>query len=81
MVIEVRAVSRATPILRQVVSLNDGNRRLIMPVPKGSCARDALPHTVNIDVCKYGRKTSATWKHIYNESANLIDNFNVAFVT
>ena len=32
------------PLLCHVVPLNDGNCRLTMPVGKGRCARDALPH-------------------------------------
>ena len=46
------------PLLRHVVPLNDGNCHLTIPVVKGRCAREALPHHTTI-------------KHIYNESENL----------
>ena len=46
-VLEARAVSRAPPF---VTSRNDGNCRLTMPVGKGRCARDALPHAFHIAV-------------------------------
>ena len=36
------------PLLRHVVPLNDWNCRLIIPVVKGRCAREALPHAFNI---------------------------------
>ena len=59
------------PLLRHVVPLNDGNCRLTIPVVKGRCAREALPHAFNIGVFKYGKSNPTTIKHIYNESTNL----------
>ena len=50
-----------------------------MPVVKGRCAHDALPHTLNIGMFKWGKNNSATKKNIYNESDNLIDSCEVAF--
>ena len=41
------------PLLRHVAPLNDGNCRLTMPVGKGRCARDALPHAFHIGVFKF----------------------------
>ena len=38
------------PLLRHVVPLNDGNCRLTIPVVKGRCTRDTLPHAVHIGV-------------------------------
>ena len=66
MVLEGRAVSRATPIVSSRGALNDGNCHLTMPVSKGRCARDALPHTFVIGVFKTVKKNSNTIKHIYN---------------
>ena len=40
-----------------------------------------LTALLDIDVFKSGKKTSTTRKHIHNESANLIDSWNVAFNT
>ena len=59
------------PLLRHVVPLNDGNCRLTMPVIKGRCAREALPHAFSIGVFKYGKSNRTTIKHNYNESENL----------
>ena len=56
------------PLLRYVVPLNDGNCRLTIPVAKERCAREALPHTFNIGVFKYGKSKSTTIKQINNES-------------
>ena len=47
-----------------------------MPVVKGQCARDVLPHFFNISVFKSGEKISSTIRHIYNESVNLFDSSN-----
>ena len=69
------------PLLRHVVPLNDGNCCLRMPVVKRRCARDALPHTSNIDRFKSFKNNSTTFKHIYNESAKIIEGCNVAFDT
>ena len=43
------------PLLRHVSPLHDGNCRLTIPVIKGRCAREALPHVFNIGVFKYGK--------------------------
>ena len=48
---------------------------------QGRCARDALSHTFNSDVFKTINRNSTTIKHIHNESANFIDNCDVAFNT
>ena len=77
-VLEARAVSRATPIVTSRVPLNDGNCRLTMPVGKGRCARDALSHAFHIDVFKFVFTISSAIKHIYKESANIIEGCNVA---
>ena len=54
------------PLLRHVVPLNDGDRRLTIPVVKGRCACEAA---FNIGVFKYGK--SKTLQHISNESEDL----------
>ena len=59
-------------------TLNDGNCRLTMPVGKGRCARDALPHAFHIGVFKFVFTISTAIKHIYKESANIIEGCNVA---
>ena len=51
------------PLLRHVVPLNDGNCRLTMPVGKGRCARDALPHAFHISVFKIVFTISTAIKH------------------
>ena len=51
-----------------------------MPVHKGRCTRDALLHTFDIGVFK-SAKNSTTIKHIHNQSANMIEGFDVAFDT
>ena len=66
------------PLLRPVVPLNDGNCRITMPVDKGPCARDALPHAYHIDVFKFIFTISTAIKHIYKESANITEGCNVA---
>ena len=70
MVLESRAVSRASPIvlainctvlnsilasLRHVTPLNDENCRLIKPVGQGRSARDALPDTFNVGEFESGK--------------------------
>ena len=55
------------PLLRQVVPLNDGN-----------CA---LRHAFHIGVFKLIKTISITIKHIYTESASIIEGCNVAFNT
>ena len=54
---------------------------LTMPVIKGRCARDALPHTFNIGVFKSIKKNSTTTKLIYDKSANIVEGYNIAFDT
>ena len=49
-----------------------------MPVGKGRCARDALPHTFHIGVFKFDFTISTTVKQIYKESANIIEGCNGA---
>ena len=71
--------NRLFTLLHHVVPLNDGNCRLIMPVVKGRCARDALPYTFDIDEFKSVYKHSTTIKHIYNKFANIPEDCNVAF--
>ena len=66
------------PLLRHVVPLNDGNCRLTMPVGKGRCARDALPQAFHIGVFKFVLTISTAIKHIYNESAHIIEGCDVA---
>ena len=66
------------PLLRHVVPLNDGNCRLTMPVGKGRCARDALPHAFHIGVFKFVFTISTAIKHINKESAHIIKGCNVA---
>ena len=67
------------PSLHHVVPLNDGNCRLTIPIVKGSCAHEALPHAFNIGVFKCGKSNPTTIKHIYNESENLNESCDVAF--
>ena len=69
------------PLLRHVAPLNDGNCRLTMPVGKGRCARDALPHAFHIGVFKFVFTISTAIKHIYKESAHMIEGCNVAYDT
>ena len=52
------------PLLRHVVSLNDGNGRLTIPIVKGRCARDALPHAFHIGVFKFVKTISTAIKNI-----------------
>ena len=58
------------PFLRHVVAFNDGICPLTIPVVKGHCDHEALPHAFNIGVFKYGKSNPTTIKHIYNESEN-----------
>ena len=53
--------------------VNDRNCLLTIPVIKGRCAHDVLPHTFNITMLKSIKKNSATIKHLYNESVNIIE--------
>ena len=69
------------PLLHHVVHFNDGNCRLTIPVVKGRCARDALPHAVHIGVSKFVKTIFTTTKHIYKESAHIIEGCNVTFDT
>ena len=59
------------PLLRHVVHLNDGNCHLTIPVVKGRCAGEALPHAFNIGGFKYGKSNPTKIRHIYNESEDL----------
>ena len=65
------------PLLRRVVPLYE-NCRLILPVVKGRCARDALPRTFGIGVKKICKRILPQ-KHIYNEFANLSNRCKDAF--
>ena len=69
------------PLFRHVVPFNDGNCRFTIHVVRGRCARDALPHAFHIGVFKFAKTISTTIKHIYTESANIIEGCNVAFDT
>ena len=69
------------PLLPYVVPLNDGNCRFTMPVDKGRCARDALPHAFHIGVFKFVFTINTALKHIYKESTNIIEGCYVAFDT
>ena len=69
------------PLLRHVVSLNDGNCRLTIPFIKGRCAHGALPHVFHNGMFKFVKTISTTIKHIYKEYANIIEDCNVAFDT
>ena len=64
------------PLLRHMVPRNDGECHLTV---KGRCVRDALRRTFNISVFKSNKKNFAAIKHIYNESANIIESCHVAF--
>ena len=66
------------PLLRHMVPLNNRNCRLTIPVVKGRCAREALPHALNIGVFKY-HKSNSTTKYIYNQFENLNESCDVAF--
>ena len=65
------------PLLRHVVPLDDGNCRLTMPVGKGRCARDTLPPAFHIGVFKFVFTISTAIKHIYKESAHIIEGCDV----
>ena len=78
-VLKARAVSCTPPLLRHVVPFNDGNCRLTIPVIKGCCACEALPHAFYIWVFKYGKSNPTKIKHIYNKSENLNESCDVAF--
>ena len=62
-----------------VVVVVVGGGGLTIPVVKGRCAREALPHAFNIGVFKYGKSNPTTIKHIYNESENLNGSYDDAF--
>ena len=68
-------------LLGHMVPLNDGNCRLTIPVVKGRCVRDGLPHVFHIGVFEFVQTISTAIKHIYTEYANIIQDFNVAFDT
>ena len=67
------------PLLRHMVPLNDRNCHLTMPVGKGRCTRDALPHSFSMGVFKSFENKSTTTKLTYNEYGNIIEGCNVAF--
>ena len=54
--LEVRAVSRTTPIVVSRDALNDEDCCLTMLVVNGRCVRDALSHTFNMGLCKSGKQ-------------------------
>ena len=54
-VFEAGGVSHVSPVVTSRGALNDGNCRSTITVGKGPGARNALPHTVNIDVFKCGK--------------------------
>ena len=66
-------------LLRHVVPLDDQNCRLKTPAVKERCVRDTLRHTFDIGVLKSIENNSTTTKYIYNESANTVDGFDIAF--
>ena len=59
------------PLLRHVVLLNDGNCRLTIPVVKGRCARDALPHAFHIGVFELVKTISTAKKKKKKNTQNL----------
>ena len=65
------------PLLRHVVPLNDGNCRLTMPVGKGRCARDALPHAFHIGVFEFVFTNFYRNKTYLHESAHIIEGCDV----
>ena len=65
------------PLLRHVVLLNDGNCRLTMPVGKGRCARDALPHAFHIGVFEFVFYDFDRNKTYLHESAYIIEGCDV----
>ena len=67
-------------LLRHVVPLDDGSFRLTIPV-KGRCTRGVLPHVFHIGVFKFVKTIFTKIKHIYKESANIIEGCNVTFDT
>ena len=77
-VLEARAHA-LLPLLRHVVPINVEYCRRTIPVVKGRCAREALPHAFDIGVFKYGKSNHTTIKHIYSESENLNESCDVAF--
>ena len=51
---------------------NDANRYLTMPIIKGRCGHDPLPHIFQIGGYECSKNNSTTIEHNYNEFANLI---------
>ena len=80
-VLEASAIHMLLPLLCHLVPLKDWNCRLTIPVVKECCAHNALPHAFHIGVFKFVKMISTTFKHIYKESANIIEGCNVAFDT
>ena len=52
-----------------------------MPIGKGRCTCDTLPHIFDISVFKIVKKNSTTIKDINNWFANIIEGCNNAFNT
>ena len=52
---------------------------LHIPTIKGRCARDTLHHTFNTSILKWSENNSTTIKHIYNESENETDSYDIDF--
>ena len=80
-VLKVRAVLCATPIVTSRGPLNDGNCRLTIPVVLGRGARYALPQAFHNGVLKFIKTIYTAMKHIYKESTNIIEGWDVAFDT
>ena len=74
MVLEAIAISCA-------ISIVMSRGPLTIPVIKGRCTCDTLLHTFNISVFNSIKNNLTTIKHIWNESANIIEGCNVAFDT
>ena len=51
------------PLLRHVVPLNDGNCRLTIPVVKGCCTHDTLPHAFHISVFEFVKTIYPVWQN------------------
>ena len=67
------------PFLRHVGPFNDGICPLTIPVVKGHCDHEALPHAFNNGVFKYRKSNPTTIKDIYSEFENLNESCDVAF--
>ena len=69
------------PLLRHAVPINNGNCHLTIPIVMGRCDGGALPHAFHIGVFKFVKTIFTKIKHIYKESANIIEGCNVTFDT